>query len=358
MKRLRKPSVPIAATLTTVLSLLAPPTASAADPASTQTANLSTISAPFSAATMSAETSQANSASSSPGSLTPNVVGGQPATEPYPLEGTLLLDRGDGQGLKFHCGLTLVATIDGTSWFGTNAHCITPEGKTTLYSPSMLRVTLGSNFRSQQTTYPVWRVTDVPFWSWTTPHPGPNGEQGDIALVAVPVLVPARPLLIAPSQIGDPVRVIGWGLTSSPPGGSLPDQLQQLDLHQIPAKHCAHADPGIATGEFCTDNPNGAGMCFGDSDSGALRQTGDHWFLVGSASRKVKDDQGTCGGDDPGILTSWWYYLEWFAQTILGPDWANRVAAQPLTATAHQILPPGAGDTDRLRMQIAYALAG
>ncbi|MFD1045462.1 trypsin-like serine protease, partial [Kibdelosporangium lantanae] len=156
-------------------------------------------------------------ASSSQPGVTPDIVGGQPATQPYPFEGALLLDHHDGQGPGFHCGATLVAKLDGMSWFATNAHCVTPEGETVLYSPSDLRVALGSNLRSQQITYPVAVVTDVPFWSWTTPHPGPNGEQGDVALVGLPVLVPARPLLIAPSQVGDGMRVIGWGLWTAIP---------------------------------------------------------------------------------------------------------------------------------------------
>jgi hypothetical protein len=105
---------------------------------------------------------------------TPNIVGGQPASQPYPFEGTLLYDHSDGQGPRFHCDLSLVAKIDGTSWFASNAHCGTVELQPTLLPTSALRVTLGSKYRSQQTTYPVSRTVDVPYWSWTTPHPGPR----------------------------------------------------------------------------------------------------------------------------------------------------------------------------------------
>jgi hypothetical protein len=180
-------------------------------------------------------------------------------------------------------------------------------------------------------------------------------------LVGVPVLVPARPLLIAPSQVGDPLRVIGWGAESDT-ASMLPDELQQLDVHQIAASNCVGADPGIATGELCTDNPNGAGMCFGDSGGGGLREIAGRWFLVGSISRGVLDDQGLCGGNDPGILTSWWYYLPWFASVIFGPDWQTRVARAAPTSTSTALRPAISNqvvsNADRQREQIAYALAG
>lgn len=287
---------------------------------------------------------------------TPSIVGGVPADQPYPFEGTLLYDRGTGNGPQFHCGLSLVAKVDGISWFASNAHCGTVELQPTLLPVSALRVTLGSNYRSQQTTYPVSRTADVPFWSWTTPHPGPRGEQGDILLVGVPVLVPARPLMIAPSKLGDLLRVIGWGAESDTTQSTLPDGLQQLDVHQIAASNCAAADPGIATGELCTDNPNGAGMCFGDSGGSGLRRIAGRWYLVGSISRGVLDDEGLCGGDDPGILTSWWYYLPWMASVIFGSNWQTRVAH----AASHAAppLPQAISSNDPQRAQIAYALVG
>jgi Trypsin len=290
---------------------------------------------------------------------TPDIVGGVSADQPYPAEGTLLLDHGDGRGPVTHCGVTLVAKYQGQSWFAGNAHCATFVGTTTLYNPSVLRIGLGSNNRSQQTLYPLVRNVDVPFWNWIKPT-GPNGALGDVALFAVPVLVPEHPMLILPSWVGEPLRIIGWGLTttdaSGHPTGGQPDGLQQLDVREITANHCAIADPGIATGEFCINSPHGDGPCFGDSGSAGMKQFAGRWVLVGSLSRGDNDDAGTCGGNDPGILTSWWYYLPFFAQTIFGANWSTTISTHPLPRTALPITVTSPADQER--RQIAYALAG
>lgn len=288
---------------------------------------------------------------------TPHIVGGQPANQTYPAEGTLLLDQGHGPA--FHCGVTLVAKHLGVSWFAGNAHCGTVQGTPTLISPSALSIGLGSNDRTQQDTYPVSRNIDEPFWNWNVPT-GPDGELGDVALFAVPVLVPAKPMLILPSRIGEALRIIGWGFTTTDtaghPTGDLPDGLQQLDVREIAPHNCSTADPGIATGEFCINSPNSAGPCFGDSGSAGTIEFAGRPALVGSLSRGDNDDAGTCGGNDPGILTNWWDYLPFFAQTIYGPHWSTSIAARSVPRTDLPITV--SSPADEQRAQIAYALAG
>ncbi len=290
---------------------------------------------------------------------TPNIVGGVPADQPYPAEGTLWLDHGDGRGPVTHCGVTLVAKYQGQSWFASNAHCGTVVGTTTLYDPSVLRIGLGSSNRSQQTIYPVSQNADPGFWNWIKAT-GPNGALGDAALFAVPVLVPEHPMLILPSWIGEALRIVGWGLTTTDatghPFGPQPDGLQQLDVREIAPRNCARADPGIAAGEFCINSPDGNGPCFGDSGSAGMTQFAGQPALLGSLSRGDNDDMGTCGGNDPGIVTSWWYYLPFFAQTIFGANWSTTIAAHPLPRTALPIMVNS--PADQQRRQIAYALVG
>ena len=268
-------------------------------------------------------TASPNSVMNTTAAAGPDIVGGQPAAQPYPFEASLLFDHGDGAGPRFHCGASLIARIGGLSWFETNGHCVTQDNppSATPLPAAALRIGLGSTLRSQQTLYPVARVVVNPWWNWGATT-GPDGQLGDIALVAVPVRVPEQPVRIGASWVGQQVTVIGWGLTTEDASGSLPDGLRQLTVIRINAGNCAGADPAITGGEFCIDNPGGtAGPCFGDSGSAALH----HGLLVGSASRGVDN---TCG-TGPGIYTDVTDYLPWIASTVLGSGWAHGAPPTP-----------------------------
>lgn len=259
-------------------------------------------------------------------SIGPNIVGGSPASpDAYPFEASLLLDRRTGDGPQFHCGATLIAKLRGTSWYETQAHCVTDDQtpSAATLDPAQLTIATGSSLRSEQTTYPVDLVVAHPDWNWgiTT---GPGGRIGDIALVRVPQVVPEQPALIGADRIGQTVRLIGWGLTTQAADGDLPDGLIQLDTHVVPDRDCAASEPTIGPGETCLLNPDGAGPCFGDSGSAALRSVGDRYELVGSTSRGVGDASGRCGvpGDDD-IVTTTASYLPFMLSTILGSSWAR-----------------------------------
>jgi hypothetical protein len=117
-----------------------------------------------------------------------------------------------------------------------------------------LRVTLGSDRRSQQTTYPVSRVVVDPWWNWDATT-GPGGQLGDLALLGGPVRLPERPATIAPTHVGQALTVLGWGYTTKTPPGPVPDELQRLTVTEIPSQSCANADPAITAGEFCINDP-------------------------------------------------------------------------------------------------------
>jgi secreted trypsin-like serine protease len=254
------------------------------------------------------------------------IVGGETASQQYPYEATLLYDHGTGP--RMHCGANLIARLGGSSWFETNGHCATqynPPSAMPL-AASALTIALGSIQRSRQVRYPVSRVVVQPWWSWDVTT-GPDGQLGDIALIEVPVRVPEQPVRVATTHVGQRLTVIGWGYTSTGPTAALSDTLQQLQVTEIPASNCAGADPGITSGEFCINVPRpGAGPCAGDSGSAALHDG----QLVGSASRGVGDDAGTCG-TAPGIYTDVAYYLPWIVRTILGSGWTR---SDPTAAAA------------------------
>lgn len=94
---------------------------------------------------------------------------------------------------------------------------------------------------------------------------------------------------------GDPVRLVGWGLTAYPPTSGAPAMLQQLDTRRLPNTACAGGFAG--DGDICM----GPGACYGDSGSPALHQAGSTtdgnwpaWAVVGIGSRETSADT-PCG---------------------------------------------------------------
>jgi trypsin len=63
---------------------------------------------------------------------------------------------------------------------------------------------------------------------------------------------------------GAMVRLTGWGLLSA--SGSLPDQLQKIDLKHISYGECklARYNSNVDYGHFCTYNKPGEAACNGD----------------------------------------------------------------------------------------------
>lgn len=268
------------------------------------------------AATATIAVSSAPLASAS-GVATPHLVGGGTATQPYSFEASLMLDFLDGRGPRPGCGATLIAKVFSTSWFETNAHCVTQPGSSTALLPGKFSVGIGSNNRADQISYPVSRVVVNPDWSWTTP--GPSGRQGDIALLAVATRVPETPAVIATAHTGEDLTLIGWGRTTDDGSGPQETQLHDLDATVVPNPGCASAAPdmpGIAKAELCAGSAPGTAICFGDSGSAAL-DANDH--LVGSASRTVSDAPTPCGdGNNDAIYTRVADYVCWMAKVILG----------------------------------------
>ncbi|MFY1689640.1 S1 family peptidase [Plantactinospora sp. WMMB782] len=237
--------------------------------------------------------------------VTPLIVGGRDATEPYPGMASLQRHR-DGDPNWHACGAVLIHA----EYLLTNAHCVANlDG--TAPDPNLFHVRIGSHDR---TSGGVVRDLDSIFvhadWDWGS---GDN-RVADIALLRLgsPVRLDAYaiPRLI---RVDGPARLLGWGSTKPTGEGPAPVILQELDTRLLPGSAaCAGAAPAQSEGEICVDSPAGSGACFGDSGGPALTRQAGEWVLVGTASRETNKQCGV----GPLVYTSSLYYRSWIDEVI------------------------------------------
>ena len=244
------------------------------------------------------------------------IVGGQDATSVYPgTTAVTIVFPGLGTG---HCGGALI----GRRFVLTAAHCVSDQQSAPNPVPvaaANVTVRAGSNDRTSGGVVATGsRAYLHPGWMWGQQ---PTGQPvSDLALVELDRDIPGvalLPIATRPAGAGQPVREIGWGLTTYPPapGATIPTTLKQRDVTELAADSCTAG--AITTGESCL----GGGACLGDSGSPALHH--DHgwpwqhsgWDQVGIASRETSQQQ-PCG--PPTIYTNPGYppFLRWIVATM------------------------------------------
>lgn len=233
----------------------------------------------------------------------PQIIGGGPASEPYPWMAALNITAPDGTDLGYTCGASLIFR----QWVVTAAHCVAPppedlsvDEKRELAVSVGLRpefyngytpdrgywVRVGSHDRtSGGETAQVTEVIVHPGFDWFVD--APRRTANDIAMLRLDRLVDLQTIQLAgpAASNGDEVRMLGWGATEpgTPPGSPdpKPRMLQELDTIVTSDGLCG-GEGGLSAKEICVSNVWGTdGRCFGDSGSPTIKDG----KLVGIVSR-------------------------------------------------------------------------
>lgn len=114
-------------------------------------------------------------------------------------------------------------------------------------------------------------------------------------------LVAALPLASSRPADNERVTSSGWGYTSYP--GSVPNDLQWMQMNVLSQNDCSAQTGEIVTGKICTLESKGHGICSGDSGGPLVNSKGE---LVGITSAAY-----LCALGKPDFFTDVYYFKDW-----------------------------------------------
>jgi hypothetical protein len=177
-----------------------------------------------------------------------SIVGGRPASEPYPFM-AYIVDGCTGSLIK-------------PNWVITAKHC----------GPGITEVRVGDNDRTKGKRVGV--IEEV------------RHRYADVELLKLAESVSLTPIPVAdPSAatVGTATRLLGWGQTCPIAGcGPLSTYNNEFDTSVLEDSRCWDINEEF---EICTDHPNDGGDCYGDSGGPQITKVNGAWQLVGSDSR-------------------------------------------------------------------------
>jgi len=263
------------------------------------------------------------------------IVGGQDATQVY--DGMVAMDIVVPDVGTVKCD----GFLEDPTTVVSGAHCVSDDRVApdpVPYPADEITLWIGSTQRNGGLIATVTSIELYPDWYWGVLTGWPVS---DLAKLHLSRPVPARTTRLATRQVaaGDPLRILGWGLTSwpVPPGTPVATTLQQRDVVRLPDADCT--DGFIGAGELCLSE----GTCYGDSGGPAQRQVPGlhpgrirHWEATGIASRETSA-QTACYG--PSVYTDLTYppFQTWLRSCQPSPPHPHAPMLTLDATTRHQI---------------------